>query len=224
MDNKLKIGIVSAVIIVLGIAAYGIYANTEKDNFIKEKEVNLSASDRKIFEDRLTALMEQEKTAQSDEDKFGIYIQQGYNLQSLGKLAEAQAAFDKAIEIKPDDFIGYAVMTQIQLDRGDNEGARSSIKTAIGKNPANADLWKKYIQIEIERFNASNDTINGLYVEALGKTSSHIDMTTSYADWLEKAGNLQAAKEYWQQAGVINPNGKKIYDAEIKRLDALMKQ
>lgn len=77
-----------------------------------------------------------------------------------------------------------------------------------------------------DKEHASNDEINGLYIEALQKTqtllTSYVDIHTAYASWLESVGNLQASKEYWQKAINLNPDNKKQYQAEVDRLNKLL--
>ena len=223
MPTRLKIGIIFSILLVLGIAGFAGYKNwNSKTSFVKEINTKLSAQDRKIFEDRLADAQNKLKEAQTNDDKFGWEMQIGYNLQALGTLSEAQAAFEKAIEYNPASPIGYAALFQVQADRGDYDSAKKSIITAISKNPTSPDLWKRRIYFEIEKLHTSNDQISALYSEAVNQTNSNTDILTAYATWLESVGNLQAAKEYWQKAIVANPAGKKIYQGEIARLDKLM--
>jgi tetratricopeptide (TPR) repeat protein len=225
MPKKVKYGIILCVLVVLGFGGYAAYKKgNEKESFVKEVNRNLSAADRKTFEDRVADDKSKLASAQTDDDRFGWDMQLGYNLEALGSLSDAQIAFENAIKLKPDDFVGYTGLFQVQVDRADYQGALKSISTAIEKAPTNPDIWKRYALLEKEHLNASNDTISSLYSEAVVKTNSNIDIITTYADWLQDNGNLQASKEYWQKAIEINPKLKKIYQAQIDKIDKLLKQ
>jgi tetratricopeptide (TPR) repeat protein len=224
MPTKVKIGIGFSILLVAGFAGFAAYKKgNEHSSFVKEINRNLSAADRKTFEDRVADDKAKLASAQTDEDRFGWDMQLGYNLEALGSLSDAQIAFENAIKLKPEDFVGYTGLFQVQVDRADYQGALKSISTAIEKAPTNAENWKKYALLEMEHLNASNDTISSLYSEAVVKTNSNIDIITTYADWLQDNGNLQASKEYWQKAIEINPKLKKTYQAQIDKINKLLK-
>jgi tetratricopeptide (TPR) repeat protein len=224
MDKKAKVGIIVCVLLVLGFAGYAAYKKgNEHSSFVKEINRNLSAADRKTFEDRVADTKQKLADSKTDDEKFGWEMQLGYNLEALGSLSDAQKAFEDAIKLKPDDFTGYSGLFQVQQDRADYNGALQSISTAIEKNPTDPGIWKKYALLEMEHLNASNDTISSLYSEALVKTNNNIDIVTTYADWLQKTGNLQAAKEYWQKAITANPTNKKIYQTQIDKINQQLK-
>jgi tetratricopeptide (TPR) repeat protein len=225
MPKKVKIGIITAVTLVLVFAGYAAYKNWNyKASFVKEVNRNLSAEDRKVYEDRIIAAKKGLEEAQSDEEKFNWTMNLGFNQYGLGSLADARKTFEQAIKLRPEDANAHVALYQVQVDQGDNNGALASIRTAIRIEQENPDIWKKYVQLMIDRFSADNNTVSALYSDAVNKTNSHIDIITSYAAWLEKSGNYQAAKEYWQKAIQKSPANKKLYEAEIKRLDALIKQ
>jgi hypothetical protein len=46
---------------------------------------------------------------------------------------------------------------------------------------------------------------------------------TFYAPWLEKIGDLPGAVNYWGQAILANPKNKSLYQAEIDRLNKMIK-
>ncbi|MBX4204973.1 MAG: tetratricopeptide repeat protein [Candidatus Doudnabacteria bacterium] len=224
MPTRVKIGLALCIAVVLGFAGYAAYQKGNvNESFVKEINRNLSAGDRKIFEDRVADAKQKLASTQTDDERFGWQMQIGYNLEALGTLSEAQEAFEQAGKIKPDEATSYAALSQVQQERGNYEGAKESIKTAISKQSTNPQYWKNYAQLEIQYLHASNDIISALYSEAVVKTNNNIDIITTYADWLEKAGNLQGSKEYWQKAIVINPAGKKIYQAEIDKINKQLK-
>lgn len=224
MPTRVKYGLIIAVLLVLGFAGYGIYkAQNYKASFVKEINPNLTDEDRSTFESRLTKVGEQLANAKTDEDKFGVYMQQGYNLQALGRLSDAEESFRQAIQVQSENPIGYMAISQVQFERKDYDAALENIKRAVKIDQKNPDIWKRYVQLRIDGFHASNDEISALYSDAVNKTEYHIDIISAYASWLRNAGNLQASKEYWQKAIEINPSNKKAYEAEIKVIDVQLK-
>ncbi len=224
--NKVKLGIIIAVGILVLVGLFSYFYQEDK-NIILEKEPNLTADERQIYEDRLAEAEAKLKQAETNEEKYNLYLLIGFQKYGLGRFAEAKAAYRNAEKYnEKKDYSVYTALYQVQLDMQDNEGARDSIKKAIEYGSGVADNWLKYIILEKERFNASNETLNGIYIEALGATAgqSDFDVMANYAQFLESTGNLQGAKEYWQKAAEANPGNKAVYDAEIKRLDALIQQ
>lgn len=226
MNTKVKLGLVAAAIIVLLVAIFfGMNFSTQQDNFIKEKDPQLTQEERKIYEDRLAEANEALKNQNLDNDeRYNWVMFKGFQLHGLGKLEDALKQFIEASKLKPEDSTAQVSLYTVYLDMQDNESARESIKKAIELKPTDPDIWKKYILLEKERFNASNELLTNLYSEALSKTNNHVDIITAYATFLEEIGNLQAAKEYWQKAVEANPGRRSLYEEEIKRLEAKMQQ
>jgi tetratricopeptide (TPR) repeat protein len=226
MNNTIKIGLSLAVVIVLTIGGYGFLKKDKApyQNFTTYKDFHLTEASKKIYTDKLNEISKQLGSSISDAEKYGLYIQQGFNFYGLGQLQDAKNSYEKALQIKSDDAAAYNALYQTQLEMGDNLGAESSLKKALDLYPVSADAWRKYIQFEADIMHRDDNAINGLYIQAINKTNSNVDIMTVYAQFLEKTGNLQAAKEYWQKAIIANPKGKKIYQAEVDRLDKLLKQ
>jgi tetratricopeptide (TPR) repeat protein len=226
MNKQIKIGIIISsvmLLLVLGFAGLNYYLHDR--NIIKVKDPQLSQENIKIYEDRLSKINESLKEeGLSTDAKYDRYLYKGFQLQALGRLYEAYEQYEKARELKPDMANAYLSISLVLLEMNDNKGAAESIKKAIELRPDSADYWKRYILIEKEKFNASNDKLNDLYVQALNKTGENIDMITVYAQFLEEIGNLQPAKEYWQKAIEANPDRKALYQTEIKRVEEKMKQ
>lgn len=225
MKKQIIFAIITCLIIILGVAGFILYSNYKHEaSLIKYKDSKLTADEKKVFEDKLardeTTLSKKDLSSQ---ERYDWLLDQGDNLYGLGRLADAEDAFQEAMELKPDMLAAYVRLFNVQVDRTNYKGAIKNIKKALDLRLENPDLWKKYIQLEIDKFNATNEQIKSLYSDALLNAKSNIDILTSYAAWLEKVGDLQKAKEYWQQAITINPDGKPIYQAEIDRLEKLIK-
>lgn len=224
MNKQVKYAIILSILIVLLFAGYAIYqVKNQSSSFIKEVNPNLTEEQRKTFEDRLLEAEKQLQMVSSNEDKYNWTIEEANNHIALGQLSLAKEALENAIKLNGSRVSAYVLMEQVKVNMTDYNGARESILKAIAIRPESADIWKKYIQLEIDHFSADNNTITTLYSDAINKTNNSIDIITVYASWLEGAGNLQAAKEYWLKAIEVNPKNKPAYDAEIKRLDEKLK-
>jgi tetratricopeptide (TPR) repeat protein len=194
-----------------------------QSSLIREKDPGLTQDQRKIYEDRIAlADAELAKSDLTQDQRFNALMSKGFQLYGLGKLEQSIEWYVKAAEVRPEDPNAYVAMYTSQLDMQDNRAAQKSIKQALELQPLNADAWKKYIVLERERFRAGNETLDGLYQEALSKTGHNIDIHTSYAVFLEGIGNLQGAKEQWQKSVEVYPANKAAYENEIRRLDQVI--
>lgn len=224
MKKEVKTGLIvlSALVVVVGLfvtAAWLNHYNYQK-TLIYEKDPNLTQDERKIYEDRLAqADAELAKGDISIEQRYDWLMYKGFQLYGLGKYKEATNFIAQAVDLNPDNHTSYVAMYTVQLDMQDNRGAEKSIKRALELKPENADFWKKYIVLMQERFKLTTEEVSNLYKEALEKTSSNIDIITSYASFWESVGNNRFAVEYWQKAKTANPGNSTVYEAEITRLD-----
>jgi tetratricopeptide (TPR) repeat protein len=221
MKKQYIFGIVMAIIIISGFVAYPFYQNYKYEKaIISEKDRSLNAEDKKIYEDRLAAINNQMGSA-NDDQKFSLYLQQGFNLYGLGKLAEAKLAYQKSIELKPKSSQAYVALYQTEVEMNDYKEALKNIQKASELESGSSDIWKKYIQLEIDKVKSGNKKIKSLFVLALDKTKtdpSYPDMISYYATWLEGIGDKTGAKEQWQRAIEANPSASSTYQAEIDRL------
>lgn len=226
MNKEFKLGLVACLVLILLVAGFIWWPHYNyQRNLIKSVDRHLSQEDQKTYEDRLAqANADLQKNDLSNEQRYNLLMNKGFQLYALGRLSEAVDAFADAARINSQDFTSYVAMYTAQLDMQDNRGAEKSILRAIELKPADADIWKKYIQLQMDRFAANNDQLNSLYQQALDKTHQSTDIVTAYASWLEKSGDLSKAKEYWQKAAIADSSNKKVYDAQIKRIDDLIKQ
>ena len=146
-------------------------------------------------------------------------IYKAVQLSGLGKLALAKDVFLQAADIKPENFNIYVHLYQVYFEMGNYKQAEASIQKSLELLPNNPDAWTRYILLEVEKLNKPDSEIRGLYAEAEQAVREKTDIYTDWARYLEKIGDLQGAKEYWQRAVESNPTGRNIYEAEIKRID-----
>lgn len=193
-------------------------------SFVTEKDPKLTAEERKIVEDRLAdvqkKLAEMKDAADADIEKYSLTMQLGFQKNALGKLGEARDAFLAAAKLQPENYTAIAALFHIYLDMGDNDSALAGIKKAIELKPENAELWRQYIQIEKEKFSASDEKIEEIFSDAIKKTNSSVDIITVYAQFLESKGDLMGAIEQWKKAIAGFPANKDLYQEEINRMES----
>jgi tetratricopeptide (TPR) repeat protein len=194
--------------------------NTNKDGIIISKQIKLTAEQLKIINDRLSEYQKELNNNQelSDEQKLDFNLKIGFQYYALGDYLNAEKYY---IESEKYDFSSpapYLALYQLYIDMNAKDESLSAIDTAIKLRLTTPDYWKRKILLLQEKFNTPNSEIDNFYQEALTKTENHVDIITAYAGFLEKIGNIQKAIEYWQKAGVENPDQKNTYDIEIERL------
>jgi len=216
--NLLKIGL-SIFAIILGF--FLLVQPLNKNNSIEEKEPNLTTEERLLIENRLQEVQKKLFEATTENEKFNAQMQIGFQQYGLGQYKEAKETFLKAADLEPDNYVVYVALYQVELDRQDNQSARKNIKKALALKEENPDLWRKYIQLETDRFFANDDQLKDLYLEALTRTNSHVDMLAFYAQFLEKSNDLKSALDIWKKAYEQIPDP--LYQEEIERLEALLK-
>lgn len=229
MDKKIRIGLMACVVIVLGVAVASFFmrhqeAQQAQSKFITEKVQHLTLDDQHIYKDRIAQADKwlQDNPDAKPEDRYNTTMTKGHNLYGLGKLSQAKDTYLRASEIMPENYSAYVALCAVEVDMLDNDSALTHIRKAIELSPKNPDVWIRFIELKRDRFGASNEELNGLYVDAVVKTDNNINLLTSYAQFAEKAGNLQTAYEYWQKAAETNKENSKTYLAEAARVKALI--
>lgn len=220
------------VLIIIILVIYGAVFLNKKDDkpndasvnltFITVKDSNLTEEEKRIIEDKVADI--QKKIAEiedgNDKERYNLIMQLGFQKNVLGKLAEARDAFLKAAKIQPEDYTAPIALFHIYADMGDNQSARESIEKAIQLQPEKADSWRQYIQFEKERFGATNEKLEEIFLEAMAKTNSSVDIITVYAQFLEEKGDLRGAIEQWKKAIAAFSQNKDLYQQEISRLES----
>ncbi len=227
MKKETIIGVIICLVFLAGLGVFSWYELTH-DGLVHEVSRNITNEDRKVFEDRITDSLRKLEETDDNAIKFDLYSKLGYDSYTLGHLKDSRKYFEKAIEITPTEYGVHQGLFHTEIEMKDYAAAEKNIQQAIEIRPGSSNLWREYIDFKANVLNAPEDQMTLLYAEALDKTKNELtaltDITTSYATYLEKIGNLQAAKEYWQKAAEMNGDNRKAYDAEIKRLDALLKK
>src|SRR3989344_5355254 len=167
-NKQLIFGVIIAILILVGFIGYNRWSESRKQaSFIQEVDRKLSDEDRKIYEDRLVEAEKFIAEAQNNQDKSDGLIYKAVQLSGLGKLALAKDVFLEAADIKPENFNIYVHLYQVYFEMGNYKQAEASIQKSLELQPNNPDAWKKYILLEVEKFNKPESEIIGLYAQAL---------------------------------------------------------
>lgn len=223
MNKRLKQGIALAVIIFLLVVMFSIFYKS-KDKIIKKVDRNLGEQQKSGIDNNLNEIDNQILKINEGTPKdeiYSLYIQQGHEYYQLGDYASQRNSYLKASEIDPQNPDVWAQLFQVNLDMKDYKNAKVSIDKSLTLNPSNPALWLSQISFEKQYLSVTDDRVNNLYTQALSKNPNSILLIQPYAQFLEQAGNLQAAKEYWQKAIVANPSSKSVYEQEIERIEKL---
>lgn len=148
MNNRVKLGILIAVLVVIAVGAFSFYNNKQTNpekNFVIEKQVNLSDADRKVYEDRVNDANSKLENEKDSAIRFDLYSKLGFAEYALGHLGLSKDAFNNAIKINADQYGVWQGLFQTKADMGDNAGADEAIKKAIAIRPNSAEFWKQYI-------------------------------------------------------------------------------
>lgn len=216
---------------VIGILVLGllVFAVTFFTRFPDEVDVNLSAEQRKVYEDQIVSINDQlsktpeDNTEDSKEIRSGLYVELGNSYYALGRLKDAKENYLKASELNPSDHMIWGGLYNVEMKRGDYHAAQEYIVKALSYYPNNPDYWMERLKLEREIFKTSADQTEQIYAEAFFKTNSNKDIVMSYAKFLEQdKGDLQAALNYWKIALSQQPDNAEIKQ-EIARLEALLK-
>jgi predicted Zn finger-like uncharacterized protein len=94
---------------------------------------------------RVTALSEQFK------DNADIALWQGHTFEALEKWPEAEAAFRRVVELKPDSFAGYVALSQLLFKKGRPEEGARVLAEATGKVKDSAEVRRMLGYSELTR-------------------------------------------------------------------------
>lgn len=223
--TKRKIYILIGVLVIAGIA--GVLALRYKEGgFSARKDIvverNLTAQQANIYAERVSKAEEYLKNLKSKNQSPAIDLANAHtNLGQLyygqGRLSKAEQEFNKALEYDNLNINTLLSLSLAQIDMKDFASARVTLERAREAEPANADIWLRYINLTIEKFSENKEDILKLYEQALKATARHVDVLSSYGQYLEKAGDLEGAKTAWKEAADKAPESPQ-YLQEYKRL------
>src|SRR3989338_1336909 len=224
-NKQIILGIIICLILAGGIAGYSIWQNqTEQPSFTEEVDRKLTAEDRKIYEDRLREAEKFIAEAKDNQEKSDALIYKAVQLSGLGQLAFARDVFLEAAKVNPENFNIYVHLYQAYFEMEDYKQAETSIQKSLELQPNNPDAWIRYILLEVEKLNKPESEIRGLEAQAEVAVKVKTDIYTSFAGYLEKIGDIEGAIKQWEKAIEGFPDNKDIYEAEVNRLESMLRK
>lgn len=192
---------------------------------LADKNRMLTADQQKIYIDKIQKaekyLVSINPTANgANMEKANTYVFIGQQYFGLGQLEKSKNMYSQALLFDSENEQALAGLGLTFSEAEDYSKAEESYQKITEINPKNSYAWINLIQLK-EKQQVKKEDIEALYNTALEKTNKYIDVITKYAQFEEQAGNRQRAIDLWQQAIVSNPEGAKIYQAEVKRLKDL---
>lgn len=226
LEKMKKKNIPAAIVIFLAIAGVVYYSKNIKPTSITEKKKEYTAEEKVKMVERIVDL--QKKIAEPPKDattvdKYSWNMQIGFQNLALEKFSEARVAFLAASKIQPDDYTVWLAFYEVDLAENDYVSAQENIKKAISLDNSNPALWKKYIELEKGKLKATPEHVEQLFSQAFSSTRSDAEIITLYAQFLEGKKDFRGAVEQWKKAIAAYPQNKDIYQAEINRLEGLIK-
>ncbi len=192
---------------------------------LADKNRMLTVDQQKIYIDKIQKaekyLVSINPTANgANMEKANTYVFIGQQYFGLGQLEKSKNMYSQALLFDSENEQALAGLGLTFSEAEEYSKAEESYQKITEINPKNSYAWINLIQLK-EKQQVKKEDIEALYNTALEKTNKYIDVITKYAQFEERVGNRQRAIDLWQQAIVSNPEGTKIYQAEVKRLKDL---
>lgn len=229
MNKKYIVIIVSVIAVALAVlASFALMPRAEAPrDLVTSKDLGLTDKEKQVFLDEIAKAQEKLNnlgSSASREDKYKLNLHIGAQYYGLGEYQKARDSYKVATQAMPDNATPWAELFLAENSMRDYENARTHLQKAIDLNPGAPQYWRWYIDLEREQFAATNLQLETIFIEALQKTGESVDMIALYAVFLEKQkSNLAEAVVQWKKAIDKNPAQKSEYEAEILRLQNLLK-
>lgn len=225
--SKRKISAIVIVLLVLIVGAFFIvwYPKYQYEkSLITYKDPKLTQQEKQVFLDRIAEDQKQlDNNKLSNEDRFKYTVDMGVQFYALGEYKKARDAQLLASKLLPGNPTVWAELFRAENEMHDYQNAEDHLQKAITINPASTNYWRWLLELEEGPLHLSNDRLKQGYEEALKATNSHVNILILYAKFLEKIGDLPGAVQQWKKAIEVNPEGKSTYEAEITRIQGLVK-
>lgn len=230
---KKKIAIVVGCLVVVTVVAGAFwYYQTQKpaiglaeqpSTVLLSRDPQLTEAERQNYLKNITELEGKLQAATEDAERYKLRMQIGFEQYALGEYAKARSSYLEANKLMPTNPTAFAELYVVESAMGDYENAKRHLQKAIEINPSNAQYWRWIITLRADAFQDSPEELKKYYLDGLEKTRDHVDIVTMYAQFLEKQGDVVSAVAQWKKAIELNPDQKDVYQAEIVRIQNLLK-
>jgi tetratricopeptide (TPR) repeat protein len=229
MNKKIFVLLSAIIVIAVAIGGWFVYQNsTPNQEFVDYRDPKLEPGQVQPFLDRINEaqkkIVELPKDKQNLAEHFQLLLTLGSEYYPIGEYKKAIDAYSEASRMFPNEPVPHYALATIAQARGDYQTALEYINRALELASVNPDYWKFKIALIKDGFKESPDSINALYLQALNNTKEHPDMITTYARFLSDVrGDLVGSVEYWRKAIEKNPDGRIVYEREIKAIQDRLK-
>ncbi|PJE59701.1 MAG: hypothetical protein COU85_02265 [Candidatus Portnoybacteria bacterium CG10_big_fil_rev_8_21_14_0_10_44_7] len=186
-------------------------------------ERNFTGEQQKIYKGRIVEAEEYLDSLNQNNPNYSnfefnafVYLAQQYY--GLGQMQKAKDYYDAALAKRPTDENVMVGLSLVYIQSGRLNEAGVLYSQALERNPKNADIWLRYIEVRKSQGD-SGQNLGYLFEDALKKTERHPDILTKAAQFQEQQGNPAKAIELWQEVSKVNPAGADLYQNEINRLE-----
>jgi tetratricopeptide (TPR) repeat protein len=227
-NTKRIISIIIAILI-LGGVAYAVQTNSNKKKPVDytldeikaldlEKQKSILEAQVKELESRIKGFTPGNDPGPDREHeiaKYRVYIKLAEAQIELGRFQPALDALNNIPEGQKNNPPVYRAYALAYKGLSQKDKALETIKSALAEDPSNVELW--LINLELNS-DLPNDQFKALYLEAITKTKSNLEIMKSYAAFSERIGDKDSAIAAWETAINMDPDNTAKYQAEIDRL------
>ncbi len=224
MYKNILFAILGIILLVGGFFGLQKYQQIQADKKYYVNRSYLTSAQRDQYHQKISADEAKLAIATKPDDRYNLYMDEGFQYYGLGELLVAKSLFLKAEALHPEQSSVYAALYQVELEAGNFKLAEEAIKKATDIYQSNPDYWQTYIGFEQNQMKASVEAVKALYAKALEKTQGASEILVSYAQYLESLGDLVGALETMKAALAVQPNQSSLYQPEIDRLEKLIKK
>ncbi len=179
----------------------------------------LNESERiKALEDRIKELIDEVSNLTDTTEasvKYASYIQLAEAQLELGKFGEALESLNKIPDERRGSSRVDAAFIRAYKGMGDVAKARELSANSIVIYDEDAAVWLAHLEANSV---IPNEELKALYLQAVVKTKSNVDIMISYAEFSEKIGDKATAVAAWETAANVDPTNETKYREEIARL------
>ncbi|MFZ9886665.1 MAG: tetratricopeptide repeat protein [Myxococcota bacterium] len=126
-----------------------------------------------------------------------------------GAWPAARLAFEKALQLEPDNVVTQGALAEAVLETGDAQRALALVSATLEKDPGNGDAWLVLARAQLS-LGHEGDAMRNLQ-QAVGQVPRHVGVRELLATTLLLAGDADTALLHLEQLSAQLPN-----DAEVR--------
>lgn len=222
LKNISKIIIIFIILILIFAGAFFVYKN--KFDYCSKYacfiEIKMSEEE---YNKKLELIKETKENIKKDPENVDNYLSLGLYYKSIGKLEKSKSAYLDGIKISDNFYLYYLNLGNILVDMHDYHSAKDAYVEAIKNKTVETDSYLKLADLLVNHLNGTDKEIREVYYQGLINTGHNINITKSYAAYLEKAEQLNSAIDMWGVCLQSDPDNEEIKN-KIKELKNKLKK